>query len=58
MLSLSVFFYQSVENGSINRDVYAVKLDGRKKQRLSENTGTNIADLVQIFLILLIRFLQ
>ncbi|PSG91549.1 S9 family peptidase [Aurantibacter aestuarii] len=37
-------FYQSVENGSINRDVYAIKLDGRKKQRLSENTGTNNAD--------------
>ena len=37
-------FYQSVENGSINRDVYAINLDGRKKQRLSENTGTNNAD--------------
>ena len=37
-------FYQSVENGSINRDVYAVKLNGRKKQRLTENTGTNNAD--------------
>jgi len=37
-------FYQSVENGSINRDVYAIKLNGRNKQRLSENTGTNNAD--------------
>jgi len=37
-------FYQSVENGSINRDVYTIKLDGRKKERLSSNTGTNNAD--------------
>lgn len=37
-------FYQSVENGSINRDIYAIKLNGRNKQRLSESTGTNNAD--------------
>jgi dipeptidyl-peptidase-4 len=37
-------FYQSVENGSINRDVYAVKLNGRNKVRLTERTGTNNAD--------------
>lgn len=36
-------FYQSVENGSINRDVYAVKLNGKKKQRLSVAEGTNSA---------------
>ncbi|MFV0564408.1 MAG: S9 family peptidase [Flavobacteriaceae bacterium] len=36
-------FYQSVENGSINRDVYAIKLNGRNKTRLSQNTGTNNA---------------
>ncbi|MBC9797739.1 S9 family peptidase [Sinomicrobium weinanense] len=36
-------FYQSVENGSINRDVYAIKLNGRKKQRLSSRQGTNSA---------------
>ena len=36
-------FYQSVENGSINRDVYAIKLDGRNKVRLTENEGTNSA---------------
>lgn len=36
-------FYQSVENGSINRDVYRVGLDGKNKMRLSQNTGTNAA---------------
>lgn len=36
-------YYQSVENGSINRDVYAVKIDGKGKKRLSNQTGTNNA---------------
>ena len=36
-------FYQSVENGSINRDIYAVGLNGKNKQRLSKNVGTNDA---------------
>ena len=36
-------FYQSVENGSINRDVYAIKLNGRNKKRLSSAEGTNDA---------------
>ncbi|MBJ6366487.1 S9 family peptidase [Snuella sedimenti] len=36
-------FYQSVENGSINRDVYAIKLNGRDKTRLTKNEGTNDA---------------
>lgn len=36
-------FYQSVENGSINRDVYRIGLDGKNKMRLSQNTGTNAA---------------
>lgn len=34
-------FYQSVESGSINRDVYSVKLNGRSKKRLTEDEGTN-----------------
>ncbi len=37
-------FYQSVENGSINRDVYSIKLNGTQKQRLTKNEGTNNAD--------------
>tara|TARA_R110002050_G_scaffold24064_2_gene64111 strand:- start:29287 stop:31479 length:2193 start_codon:yes stop_codon:yes gene_type:complete len=36
-------FYQSVENGSINRDVYAIKLNGRNKTRLTKGEGTNDA---------------
>lgn len=36
-------FYQSVENGSINRDVYRIGLDGKNKVRLSQNVGTNAA---------------
>ncbi|SHI49375.1 S9 family peptidase [Flavobacterium terrae] len=38
-----MIYYQSVENGSINRDVYAIKLDGSGKKRLSTQTGTNAA---------------
>lgn len=38
-----MIYYQSVENGSINRDVYAVKVDGKSKVRLSSKTGTNSA---------------
>jgi len=36
-------FYQSTENGSINRDVFRIALDGKNKVRLSKNTGTNAA---------------
>lgn len=37
-------YYQSVENGSINRDVYAIKINGKNKRRLSQKEGTNAAD--------------
>tara|TARA_R110002049_G_scaffold268752_1_gene445495 strand:+ start:20868 stop:23060 length:2193 start_codon:yes stop_codon:yes gene_type:complete len=40
----NTIFYQSVENGSINRDLYFIKLNGKNKTRLSNNTGTNDAD--------------
>ncbi|MDX6181312.1 S9 family peptidase [Flavobacterium sp. Fl-77] len=36
-------FFQSTENGSINRDIYSISLDGKNKVRLSKNTGTNVA---------------
>ena len=36
-------FYQSTENGSINRDVYRISLDGKNKTRLTEKLGTNKA---------------
>ncbi len=38
-----MIYYQSVENGSINRDVYAIKLNGSGKKRLTSQTGTNAA---------------
>jgi dipeptidyl-peptidase 4 len=38
-----MIYYQSVENGSINRDVYAIKLNGSGKKRLTTQTGTNNA---------------
>lgn len=34
-------FFQSTENGSINRDVYSIKLNGSAKTRLTTQTGTN-----------------
>ena len=34
-------FYQSTENGSINRDVYSVMRNGKNKVRLSAQTGSN-----------------
>lgn len=37
-------FYQSVEHGSINRDVYAITINGKNKKRLTQKTGTNSAD--------------
>ncbi|XCF07070.1 S9 family peptidase [Tamlana crocina] len=39
----NTIFYQSTENGSINRDVYSIKLNGRNKERLTKNEGTNSA---------------
>ena len=36
-------FYQSVENGSINRDVYRIGINGKNKARLTPKTGTNAA---------------
>ena len=38
-----MIYYQSVENGSINRDVYTIKLDGSNKKRLTTKKGTNAA---------------
>ncbi|MDG5490185.1 S9 family peptidase [Psychroserpens sp. SPM9] len=36
-------FYQSTEDGSINRSIYSIGLNGKKKQRLTKTTGTNSA---------------
>lgn len=37
-------YYQSTENGSINRDVYSIDSRGKNKKRLSAGEGTNTAD--------------
>ncbi len=39
----NAIYYQSVENGSINRDVYSIKLNGKNKKRLTKTDGTNNA---------------
>jgi len=36
-------FYQSVEDGSINRTVYSISLNGKNKKRLGRKSGTNSA---------------
>ena len=36
-------FYQSTENGSINRGVYSINAKGKNKKELSVATGTNSA---------------
>ena len=36
-------FYQSVEDGSTNRTIYSIKLNGKDKKRLSSSSGTNSA---------------
>ena len=37
-------YFQSTENGSINRDVYSILPSGKNKVRLTQQTGTNDAD--------------
>ncbi|WP_037321979.1 S9 family peptidase [Salegentibacter sp. Hel_I_6] len=37
-------FFQSTENGSVNRDVYSIKINGKNKTRLTEKEGMNSAD--------------
>ncbi len=37
-------YYQSTANGSINRDVYSVKINGKDTKRLTSGEGTHNAD--------------
>jgi dipeptidyl-peptidase-4 len=37
-------YYQSTENGSVNRDIYSVDIKGKNKKRLSSKEGTNSAE--------------
>ena len=39
----NTIYYQSVENGSTNRGVYAIGIDGKKKKLLSNKDGQNTA---------------
>ncbi|MBF0693881.1 MAG: S9 family peptidase [Flavobacterium sp.] len=39
----NTIYYQSVENGSINRDIYSISLNGKNKKRLSTGSGTHQA---------------
>ena len=39
----NTIYFQSTENGSINRDVYSVKLNGKNKTQLTKTEGTNSA---------------
>jgi len=36
-------FYQSTEEGSINRSIYSIHISGKKKKKLSKYIGTNAA---------------
>ena len=40
----NTIFYQSTENGSVNRDVYSIRTNGKNKKRLTQREGTNRAD--------------
>lgn len=37
--STNTLYYSSTENGAVNRDMYAIKLDGKDKKRLSNKAG-------------------
>jgi dipeptidyl-peptidase-4 len=39
----NTIYFQSTENGSINRDVYSIKLNGNGKKRLTKTNGFNSA---------------
>ncbi|WP_299525955.1 S9 family peptidase, partial [uncultured Lutibacter sp.] len=40
---INTIYYQSVEDGSINRTIYSIKLNGKDKKRLTNASGTNDA---------------
>jgi len=39
-----IVYYESVENGNTNRAIYAIKINGKSKKKLSTKTGVNKAD--------------
>jgi len=42
-------YFQSTEDGSINRSIYSISLKGKKKKKLSSQTGTNSASFSKNF---------
>ena len=42
-------YYQSVEDGSINRTIYSIHLNGKNKNRLTNSSGTNSASFSKNF---------
>lgn len=42
-------YYQSTENSPLQRDIYSIDIKGRKKKRLSPNSGTNNAEFSKSF---------
>ena len=42
-------FYQSTEEGSINRSIYSIDLSGKKKKKLSKQLGINSAEFSNSF---------
>jgi dipeptidyl-peptidase-4 len=43
MVEKQILFFISLENGSINRAIYRIALNGKSKLALSDETGTNDA---------------
>jgi dipeptidyl-peptidase-4 len=52
----NTLFYQSTENGSINRAIYSIGLNGKGKKVLSTKTGTNTATFSPNFQYFINRF--
>ncbi len=44
-----IVYYQSVEDGSINRSVYAININGKNKKRLNTTIGNNSASFSKNF---------
>ena len=40
---LKTIYYQSVEDGSVNRNVYSIKINGKRKKLLTQKKGKNSA---------------
>ncbi|MBS1651846.1 MAG: S9 family peptidase [Bacteroidetes bacterium] len=40
----NTLYYMSTENGSINRDIFSIKLTGKNKKQISNNPGFNNCD--------------